>query len=100
MISASVTTIISASVAQTSVQIAPANAQRRFFMLYNNGANSCYINFGQAASGNTCSVIIPTFTTWSWPNNTVIYTGTINAIRNAGSGTIVVTEFNYPYLTT
>ncbi len=98
MINCTVTTTVSAAVALTSVQIAPANAQRRFFMLYNNGANSCYINFGQAASGNTCSVIIPTFTTWSWPSSIAIYTGTINAIRNAGTGTIIVTEFNNPYL--
>lgn len=91
-----VTTTTSPNVALASIQIAPANASRKFFMLYNNSANSCYVNFGQTASSSACSIIIPTFASWSWPAP-VTYNGAITAIRNAGSGTIIVTEFNYPY---
>ncbi len=99
MIPVNVATTVSANVAQSSVQIIGTNAARRYIMFYNNGANSMYINFGQAANSSTCSVIVATFSTWVWPASQVIYTGPIFAIRNAGTGTVVVTEFTYPYST-
>lgn len=91
------TTTVSASVAQTSVKVIGTNPFRAGLMIYNNGANSCYVNFGQTASGSTCSVIIPTFTTWTWNLPGCIFHGDIFAIRNAGSGTLIVTEFNAGY---
>lgn len=97
MVYTSAKTTVSPSVATVSVQLIGTNDSRRFFMLYNNSANSCYINFNQAASSNTCSVIIPTFATWSWPSSVAFYTGPVTAIRNAGTGTIIVTEFLNAY---
>ncbi len=67
------------------------------FMLYNNSGNSCYVNFGATATSSACSIIIPTFAAWSWPFPHFCYVGPISAIRNAGSGTIIVTEFNSVY---
>lgn len=87
------TTTTSASVATASVQIIGANPSRSSFMLYNNSANSCYVNFGPTASSSACSLIIPTFATWAWPFANIDYTGAISAIRNAGTGTIILTEF-------
>lgn len=88
------TTVASANVALASVIIVPANAKRVGLILYNNGANSCYVNFKSTASSALCTVIIPTFATWTWTLPEIIYTGPISAIRNAGTGTIIVTEFN------
>lgn len=97
--SVTVKTTVSPNVALTSVQIIGSNASRKGFILYNNSANSCYINFAATASSNSCSIIVPTFASWSWTMTGGTYTGQISAIRNAGSGTIIVTEFNYAYNT-
>lgn len=83
---------ISANVAQASVQILPANPNRRAFILYNNGANSTYITLGPTSNSSSCTFIVATFTHFNWPFPNISYTGPISAIRNAGSGTIVCFE--------
>lgn len=86
---------VSANVALTSVVIVPPNSKRIGIMLYNNSANSGYVNFAATASSAACSVIIATFATWNWPFVDFCYTGQMSAIRNAGSGNFIVTEFEY-----
>jgi hypothetical protein len=83
--------INTASIAQTSVQILPANPNRRGLTIYNNGANSVYLAFDTFVSSAThMSIIIPTFAHWSCP--LPIYTGAMAAIRNAGTGMLMITE--------
>lgn len=86
-------TYASPNVALASVQIAPSNSKRLGLILYNNGSNSCYVNFKKDASSALCSIIIPSFTSWIWNLPDCMYVGPISAIRNAGSGTIIITEF-------
>jgi hypothetical protein len=83
---------VSASVAQVSTVIAQANPNRKFFLLYNNASNSAYITYGSSSSGASCSAIVAGFSNYSAPYG-INYTGPLAAIRNAGSGTIVLTEF-------
>lgn len=83
---------ISASVATTSVVVLPANRWRNGLTIYNNSANSVYLTFGPISSGSTCTRILATFAQWDMLGP-VIYTGQISAIRNAGSGTLVITEY-------
>jgi hypothetical protein len=85
---------ISPTVALTSVQIIAANPNRKGFVLYNNGGNSAYITYGTTSSSAAPSFIIGAFTNGPTVITTpVIYTGPLAAVRNAGSGTIIITEF-------
>lgn len=84
------TQTISASVAQTSVVVLPANPRRVWFSMYNNGANTVYLTYGPTSSGSTPTRALATFA--SFETGEVCYTGAISAIRNAGSGTIVSYE--------
>lgn len=82
---------VSASILLVSTQIMPANVKRRGLVIYNNSANSVYIAFDTTCnSGNHMTIIIPTFQSWVMP--LPIYQGAISAIRNAGSGTLLITE--------
>lgn len=86
---ATVTT--SANVLLASVVIIPANLNRRCLYIYNNSANSAYITFGPTSSSATPTSIIATFTSFVMAAGQV-YTGQISAIRNAGNGTMTITE--------
>lgn len=82
---------ISSTVTTTSVNIMPANVNRKGLYIYNNSSNSGYLSFGSPANSNTnMTVIIASFTTFAMPKP--IYTGAIHAIRNAGTGTFLLTE--------
>ncbi len=60
-------------------------------MVYNNGANTVYMAYGTTcSSANYMTVQIPTFTTWIMPSP--IYLGPLCFVRNAGVGTIMITE--------
>lgn len=75
-----------------SIVISPANPNRIGFTVWNNSANSAYLTFGATASSASPTYIHPTFSTLAF-FGPAIYTGVLSAIRNAGSGTMVVTEF-------
>ncbi len=90
-VSDTATITASAAVALTAVQIIGANPNRKGLLIYNNGANTAYIAFGGVVSSATRMTLpILTFATYSMPFP--IYTGAISAIRNAGTGTMLVTE--------
>lgn len=74
-----------------SVVIAPANAARKSFYIYNNSANSAYITFGPTSTSATCTALVATFTSFVM-SGPVCYTGAISAIRNSGSGVCTVHE--------
>jgi hypothetical protein len=83
---------VTASITTVSAAVVPANPSRLGILIYNNSANSVYINFGAtASSSNAMCVLIATFTTYQMLGP-AIYTGQISGIRNAGSGTLLVTE--------
>lgn len=80
----------SASIATTAVQVIGSNAARKGFRMYNNSANSVYFTYSAppCGSGNITG-ILATFANYT---ETQPYTGPICAIRNAGTGTVTITE--------
>lgn len=70
----------------SSVQIAPANPNRKGFIVFNNSTNSTYVTMGATSSSASCTKLIATFTSWECYSP---YTGVLSAIRNAGSGNAV-----------
>lgn len=85
------TKITSANVATSSVVVVPRNSTRKGFVIYNNSANSVYITYGPTSNGSTCTRILATFANFESMGPTV-YTGEISAIRNAGTGSLIITE--------
>lgn len=87
-------TIVTASpnVLTNPVLIIGANSDRIGFMLYNNSANSAYITYGAANGSSMCSLILATFAQYVHAVP-LLWQGEIYAVRNAGSGSIIVTEF-------
>jgi hypothetical protein len=82
---------VTPSIALVSTQIIATNTARKGLIIYNNSANSVYVNFGATASSSTAmTIIIPSFNHWVMPMP--IYRGQMSAIRNAGSGTLLITE--------
>lgn len=79
-----------ASVGTTSVLVLQKNRYRRGLVIYNNSSNSVYVSFSTTAnSANKMTAIIPTFNQWTAPE---FYIGPVSAIRNAGSGVLMITE--------
>ncbi len=88
---ANATVTASASIALVSVQVLSLNSRRRGLVIYNNSANSVYVAFDTTcSSANHMTIIIPTFQSWVMPMP--IYQGPVAAIRNSGSGTLLITE--------
>ncbi len=88
-VAATITT--TASITTVSVKVLNENLNRKGLIIYNNSSNSVYIAFDVAVnSGNHMTAIIPTFAQWIAP--VPCYTGAIAAIRNAGSGALMITE--------
>ncbi len=87
------TPTISPSVLLVSQVVLPANASRKGFIIYNNSANSVYLTYGPTSTGSTCTRILATFANFE-SLGPVVYTGQISAIRNAGAGTLVITELS------
>jgi hypothetical protein len=79
------------TVAAQSVVIAPANAKRKGFIIYNNSSNSMYVTFGPTSVSSACTVIIPTFNQFV-SLGAIAYQGPISGIRNSGTGSAIVTE--------
>lgn len=79
------------SVLLVSVQIVAANPNRKALRIWNNSSNSVYVCTESPALSNRPIEIITTFTSKGLPD--VNYTGALYAIRNSGSGNVVVTEF-------
>lgn len=84
------------AVATNSVQIVAANPARRALTIYNNSTNSAYITPECPAIAANLMEFLATnagptsLTKWFGP---VVYTGALCAIRNAGSGNVIVWEF-------
>ncbi len=88
----SCTKLTPVNVATTSVVIAPANPNRRGFIVFNNSANSGYISFAATSVASECTRLIATFTSWEMLTP-IAYTGALSAIRNSGTGAMTVYEF-------
>lgn len=71
--------------------IAADNPARIGLIIWNQSANSIYIEYNSTASSATPEHIIATFQSLVLLGP-VIWTGPISAVRNAGSGPAVVTE--------
>jgi hypothetical protein len=84
-------TVSESLVAAVSKVIIGANPKRKGLIIYNNGGNTAYITFGPVSAGNACTTNVASFQSWSMLGN-VVYTGQIAAIRNAGTGVMVITE--------
>lgn len=82
---------VSPVVTTTSQKIISANPERIGLIIYNNSSNTGYIAFGSTAnSANNMTRPITTFAAWDSP--LPVFTGEIYAIRNAGTGTFIITE--------
>ncbi len=75
-----------------SVVVAPANAARHGFMLWNNSANSEYCCYAATCTSASPTRIVATFTTWDASLAPVVYQGPISCLRNSGSGGTAVWE--------
>lgn len=80
-----------ANVALTSVVVAQANPLRRCLYVWNNSSNSAYLTLGPVSNGNTPTQIVATFTSFVMAQGPV-YTGTVSAIRNSGTGLMTAHE--------
>lgn len=78
-------------IAEASGLVCGFNMDRRGIIVYNNSSNSVYLTFGPIATSSTCSLILATFASWQMLGP-VIWCGPISAIRNAGTGNVLVTE--------
>jgi hypothetical protein len=82
---------VTSSIGITAVLGIDTNHLRIGAIIYNNSANSVYMAYGSTVStANYMTVIIPTFIQWVMP--APIYYGPLSFVRNAGSGTVMVTE--------
>jgi hypothetical protein len=79
------------AVATTSQVIAAANPNRKGFYIWNNSSNSVYISFADTSASAGPTFILATFQSHVMVNG-VVWQGVISAIRNSGSGNIVVWE--------
>lgn len=79
------------SIALSSTLIVGKTPTRVGFYIWNNSSNSIYVTFGPTSNSSTPTVIIPTFTSYI-SLGSAVYTGPISGIRNAGSGTVTITE--------
>lgn len=85
---------VSPTITTLSQVVLASNPARVGMVIYNNSANTVYLSFADTAnSGTKCGYALPSFTQLAFLQG-LIYTGTISGIRNAGTGTCVVTEFS------
>ena len=82
---------ISPSVTTASQVVVEANPRRRGLLIYNNSTNSVYLTYGPTSVSATPTRILATFTQFENLGPT-LYMGAISAIRNAGSGSLIITE--------
>lgn len=83
--------ITAVPVTTQSVVVLAANPNRKGLVIYNNSANSVYMRFDVTVTGATCTRILATYAQWDMVGPTV-YQGPIAAIRNSGSGNLIITE--------
>lgn len=86
------TRTVSNSITTVSQLVVPYNKRRKGLTIYNNSSNSVYITFGPTSAGATCTRILGSFTQFDMLGP-VVYKGEISAIRNSGSGALIITEY-------
>ncbi len=81
-----------ANVATTtaSATLFASNADRRQIYIYNDSNGTLYVKFGATASPTSYTLLIPKQGYWEGVLNT--YTGVVDAVLSAGTGTARVTE--------
>lgn len=87
-----VTLLPATLVTTTSVVVAPANPNRKGFIAFNNSGNSTYLSLAPVSVSATCTRLVASFTSWECVTP-VVYTGPISAIRNSGTGNVLIWEF-------
>lgn len=85
------TKVTTTNVATSSVVICAANPDRKGLFIWNNSSNSGYVAFALTATSAGPTFIQATFSTYTMTMGT-IWTGAVSAIRNAGTGNMVVWE--------
>ncbi len=79
------------SITTVSQVVLQANPVRKGLVIYNNSSNSVYIAFAPTcSSASKMTLIIPTFS--QYVMQLPIYGGVISAIRNSGTGSLLITE--------
>ncbi len=85
------TIINTPSIGLTSTLVLSANQWRRGLYVYNNGANTVYLSFDSFVSSAT-HMTIPVATFSTWVMQMPIYLGSLAAVRNSGTGILMITE--------
>lgn len=84
--------ITNTTVALTQTVVVQANPYRKGMRIYNNSSNSVYLSVGTTCdSANTLFAIVATYSAFEFAS--VNYRGAVCALRNSGTGNVVVTEF-------
>lgn len=80
-----------APVTTVSQKVLDSTFDRKGCIIYNDAATSVYITYGPTASTVAATKIIGPYAVWDLPGPAV-WCGEISAIREAGSGSPVLTE--------
>lgn len=90
-----VKTSVSIPIGAGGALLSSGNPNRIGFIIYNNSGNTIYVEYNTTASSATPEHLIATFTSLAILGP-VVWTGALAAVRNAGSGTAILTElFSY-----
>ena len=88
--SVSTTTLSRPSNSASSFVVLASNTSRKGAIIYNDSTTNCYVKFGATAS--TSSYTVKLFATDTYVMDPPIYTGAIDGICDAASGSLQVTE--------
>lgn len=83
-------TVTSVSVSTVVVTLLSSNANRKGFIIYNNGTTQVFIKFGTGATTSSFTLVLNG--SGFYESSKPIYRGAITAIRNAGTANVLVTE--------
>lgn len=75
----------------TNVTLLAANANRKGFIIVNDGNQSLYVKFGATATTTSYTVKLTSGQTYESPSG-IVYTGIIDGIWNVANGNAYVTE--------
>ncbi len=81
--------ITSIAVGASSIQVLKSNPNRHGLVIYNDAGSKVYVGFGISADPYFTLVIAPND---HWYCPLPIYSGVVSAVRNSGSGALLITE--------
>lgn len=74
-----------------SQKVLDASCDRKGCIIFNDSANSAYITYGTTAVITGATTIIGPYASWEM-TGPAVWNGEVHAIREAGSGSLVITD--------